>query len=206
MESIDKSPDISVKRFLLLTLIWMPITFFIWAGLGNWFTFPAAFLADKILPLMMPGVIEGVEQQGVRVDIMTTLVITANDQTGQFVPTFNALKYGYGIPLILAMVLAVPYSIYDKLDNIIYGVSLAFLTQAWGVCFETLAFLLLKTGPDIRLQIQNLLTYADNDWFLNFIALGYQLGYLILPAIVPIAFWVLRHQSFLEHISRNRSG
>ncbi|MGB0847562.1 MAG: exosortase H-associated membrane protein [Thiolinea sp.] len=37
---------------------------------------------------------------------------------------------------------------------------------------------------------------------MNFVALGYQLGFLILPAIVPIAFWIMRHKGLLERLAQ----
>ncbi|PIE01100.1 MAG: hypothetical protein CSA79_01390, partial [Thiothrix nivea] len=112
-EGKDQTPDISAKEFLLKTMVWIPVTFFVWYMAAAVFSFPAIFLSDLILPLLMPGVIEGVDQQGYWVDIVTQLNVQAtNGQTGQFVFSFNALKYGYGFPLILAMMLATPKTIY----------------------------------------------------------------------------------------------
>ena len=145
---------------------------------------------------------EGVEQNGYIVDIVTQLKVQAQGQTGQFVFEFNALKYGYGFPLILAMMLATPYSIYSKLDDITYGLIVVVLAQAWGIIFEAMTGLLLKTGQEITSQAHAILPYTQNEFFLNFIALGYQLGFLILPAIVPIAFWIMRHQGLLERLAR----
>ena len=203
MEQDNKVPDISAKEFLLKTMMWMPVTFFVWYMAAAIFSFPAIFLSDLILPLIMPGVIEGVEQQGYWVDIVTQLNVTAaNGQTGQFVFSLNALKYGYGFPLILSMMLATPESIYNKLDNITYGLLVVISAQTWGICFEVLSSLLLKTGQEITSQVEAILSYVSSDIFINFIALGYQLGFLILPAIVPIAFWVLRHQGLLERLAK----
>ena len=205
MEQEEKTPELSAKQFLIKTFIWLPFTFFGWYMLAALFSLPAIFLSDLILPLIMPGVISGVEQQGYWVDIVTPLnVIAQNGQTGDFVFSFNALKYGYGFPLILAMMLATPYSIYNKLDNITYGLIVVVLAQTWGICFEALSSLLLKTGKEIGDQVAQILPYTANDLFLNIIAIGYQLGFLILPAIVPIAFWVIRHQPFLDQLSTRK--
>lgn len=207
MEQDDKVPDISAKEFLVKTMMWLPVTFFVWYMAAAAFSFPAIFLSDLILPLIMPGVMAGVEQQGYWVDIVTQLKIqAANGQTGQFAFSFNALKYGYGFPLILAMMLATPESIYNKLDNITYGLLVVIGAQTWGICFEALSSLLLKTSQEITTQVEAILSYAGNGAFLNVIALGYQLGFLILPAIVPIAFWVLRHQGLLERLAKPKKA
>lgn len=202
LEQESAQPAISAKQFLLKTLLWLPVCFVGWYLAATVFSFPAILLSDLLLPLILPGVAEGVEQQGYLVDIVTQLnVQAANGQTGQFAFEFNALKYGYGFPLILAMMLATPYSIYSKLDDITYGLIVVILAQAWGICFEALSSLLLKTGPEITAQIDTLLPYTQNVFFLNFVAMGYQLGFLILPAIVPIAFWIMRHKGLLEQLA-----
>lgn len=195
-------PDISAKQFLLKTLLWLPVCFVGWYWAASLFSWPAIQLSDLLLPLMLPGVMEGVEQNGYMVDIVTQLnVQAANGQTGQFVFEFNALKYGYGFPLILAMMLATPYSLYSKLDDITYGLGVVVLAQAWGIIFEALSSLLLKTGNEITAQVDALLPYTNSEFFLNFVALGYQLGFLILPAIVPIVFWIMRHKGLLERLA-----
>lgn len=202
LEKEDAQPVISAKQFLLKTLLWLPVCFIGWYWAAALFSFPAILLSDLLLPLVLPGVMAGVEQQGYMVDIVTQLNIQAtNGQTGQFVFEFNALKYGYGFPLILAMMLATPYSIYSKLDDITYGLIVVVLAQAWGICFEALSSILLKTGTGITTQINTLLPYTQNEFFLNFVALGYQLGFLILPAIIPIAFWIMRHKGLLEQLA-----
>lgn len=203
LEEEQAEPDISARDFLLKTLLWLPVCFVGWYLGAALFSFPAIWLSDLLLPLVFPGVIEGVEQQGYMVDIVTQLnVQAANGQTGQFVFSFNALKYGYGFPLILAMMLATPYSIYNKLDDMTYGLLVVVFAQAWGICFEASSSLLLKTGDEITSQASALLPFTQGEFFLNFIALGYQLGFLILPAIVPIAFWIIRHQGLLERLAR----
>lgn len=202
LEQEDAKPTISAEQFLLKTLFWLPICFIGWYWVAALFSFPSIKFSDALLPLIMPGVIEGVEQQGYMVDIITQLNIqTPSGQIGQLTFEFNALKYGYGFPLILAMMFATPYSIYSKLDDITYGLIMVILTQAWGVCFEALSSLLLKTSTEITNQIDTLLPYTQNEIFLTFVALGYQLGFLILPAIVPIAFWIMRHKGLLEQLA-----
>lgn len=202
-EEQQAKPDISAKPFLLKTLLWLPVCFAVWYALAALFSSPAIWLSDLVLPWILPGVMVGVEQLGYMVDIVTDLSVqAANGQTGQLVFSFNALKYGYGLPLLAAMILATPYSLYNKLDDITYGVILVILAQAWGIIFEALTTLLLKFGPEVTSQVHTLLPWTNNELFLNFIGLGYQMGFLILPALVPIVFWIMRHDGLLERLAR----
>jgi len=192
---------ISAKQFLLKTLLWLPVCFVVWYWAAWVFSFPAIFLSDLLLPLVMPGVMEGIEQQGYLVDIVTRLEVSANGQTGDMIFSFNSLKYGYGFPLIIAMMLATPYAIFDKLDDMTYGLIVVIFAQTWGICFEAISTLLLKMGPEITSQAHQILSFTENGTFLNFIALAYQLGFLVLPAMVPIIFWIMRHQNLLEKLA-----
>lgn len=206
MINAEGSVDLSVRQFVLRTLGWVPATFICWYMAAAIFSLPAIALSDLILPLIFPGVMEGVEQQGYMVDVVTSLDVIQNGQTGQIILDFNALKYGYGLPLILAMMFATPYSLFDKLDNITYGIVVVILAQTWGIVFEALTILMLKTGPQVTEQVVAILPWAESPIFLNGVALAYQLGSLILPAVVPVVFWIVRHQKFLDNLSGRRAS
>lgn len=199
LEEDEAKPEVSAKVFLYKTLLWIPVCFAGWYMFSAVFSFPAIKLSDWLLPWILPGVFEGVEKMDPMVNVVTQLdVKTASGQVGQIILDFNALKYGYGFPLLMAMMLATPYSIYEKLDDITYGLILVVLTQTWGIIFESLTSLMLKAGGEVASQVVNLLPFTESGIFLNIIALGYQLGVLVLPALVPIAFWIMRHPGLLE--------
>lgn len=64
MEEETAQPDISAKQFLLKTLLWLPVCFVGWYWAAGLFSWPAIQLSDLLLPLILPGVMEGVEQNG----------------------------------------------------------------------------------------------------------------------------------------------
>jgi len=193
----------TVAGFLFKTILWIIPAFFFWYIAAAIFCFPAIFLSDLIIPYLLPSILEGVEQQSYLADIVTELDIKDNSgQTGQLVFSINTLKYAYGFPLLFAMTVATNQSIYKKLDTLTYGFIIIALAQTWSICFEVLSTLLLKIGGENFNIITEALPFYSEPSVLNGIALGYQLGFLILPAIIPISYWVLRHQLFLKQISK----
>ena len=93
------------------------------------------------------------------------------------------------------MLLATPDKISNKLQNLYIGILILLLVQIWGVTFDTLQTLVFKLGMGIA---ETLNTTAFTR---ELIALGYQLGYLILPAVTPILLWVVMYQNHLARIA-----
>jgi hypothetical protein len=64
--------------------------------------------------------------------------------------------------------------------------------QVWGVVFQSLKMLAFNFGSQTH-QIVREVGVSD-----GVIALGYQLGTLILPALAPIFVWVLTNRALVE--------
>ena len=70
-------PNKSVYLFLLETFMWLPITFFIWYYLATPLTAPVALLVHVILTQFLPIWVEGVEQHGHLLEVITSIIGTA---------------------------------------------------------------------------------------------------------------------------------
>jgi hypothetical protein len=55
--------------------------------------------------------------------------------------------------------------------------------QNWGIAFDFLAEVGIKLGPDVSAQA------GLPGWRMKLIVLGYQVGNLIFPSIVPVVLW-----------------
>ena len=73
------------------------------------------------------------------------------------------------------------------------------LVQTWGISFEALISLIFKSDESIALQMGTTAVGRE------FLALGYQLGFLILPAIAPLIFWGMTHYDFLQTLLRQKN-
>jgi hypothetical protein len=76
----------------------------------------------------------------------------------------------------------------------IVGVLILLLAQTWGVCFEILKTLLFNLGVEINR------TMAFSAMQTELTALAYQLGYLILPTVLPVAIWIIQSREFIKKL------
>lgn len=184
---------ISVKGFLLKILIWLPIIFILWYFITPAILYVLSFLTKATLTLLVGQAVVDVEVYERVLNIVTRFSAQKTNEVnkGQLVFSINAMKYGYGIALFVAMLLATPDKMSNKLQNLYIGILILLIVQVWGVTFDTLQTLTFKLGMEIAV------TLNTTAFTRELIALGYQLGYLILPAITPILLWVAMYQNHL---------
>ncbi len=203
-------PEVSAKGFLGKVLLWLAPAFALWYWLAPLVVLPVALLLRVALLTFYPEAFIDVERQGYHVDIVTRfsagLVPGVQLPPGQdtlLVYTLNALQYGYGLPLLLALTLAVPGPLGARLVKFLIGALILIPVQVWGVYFEAL----IRLGQLIPIVIP---TLAATELGRNSIALAYQLGYLILPGVVPVVVWGMFNLEFIRRLTpslaRSSSG
>jgi len=92
--------------------------------------------------------------------------------------------------------MATPMSIKRRLIQMVIGYSTVTLVTIWGVYWEIwkdMAFRWSQQFPTQVAPLVDAVAYGP-----TMIALCYQLGYLMLPAVVPIATWILMNRRFIE--------
>ena len=76
----------------------------------------------------------------------------------------------------------------------LWGMLVLFGVQIFGVSTEILKILAFGAG----VEAQKLLGFSA--WGYEFLALAYQLGFLVLPPVVPVMLWFGQFQDALEAI------
>jgi hypothetical protein len=94
--------------------------------------------------------------------------------------------YTFGLPFFLALALAARES--RRVAAILAGSAVLAAVPAWGITFDALRQ--LGAAP----QVAPFLAWPG--WAREGIALGYQLGSLLLPTLVPIALWLAAARAF----------
>lgn len=187
-----------VRYMLINTVLWLPLGFFLWFILGSVFVWPVGKLSIFMANTYLPDVFNELIQIGKMLNFDTLLDATGlGGKPGQqavFVLEVNPMVYGYGIPLIMALVMSTPLSRWQKIKQLTIGFAIITVVQAWGVFCELLKNLQFKMGQ------AGLDALADTVLTAEIIALMYQTAYLILPGVVPIALWVLMNREFVEQI------
>ncbi|MCB1554460.1 MAG: hypothetical protein KDJ14_11695 [Xanthomonadales bacterium] len=185
-----------LRQFVLAAALWLPACFFLWAVFSSVIVWPIGKASDLILPAMLPGTIEGVLQDRFILQIDTLLQTTqsADGRIGLLSFTVNPLVYAWCMALFCGLVMASPVSVRGRLLQLALGLPVLICVAVWGTVFDCLELLALKSGP------LGLAAVEQAGWHVEAIALGSQFGYLILPAVTPIALWVIMNKEFLEEL------
>jgi len=170
----------TVSRFFLRALLWFALALAVWYLLRSAFTAPVAWLAGWTMRLFFPWVAGAELEEGRAVLVTTLRVFQQGRGVGELAPDVNPMSYCYGTPLLAALLLAARAR--HALRKIAIGMVALLPFQVWGVCFAWLVQLISSTA----LQTQTRLGAFE----LNLIAAGYQLGFLILPTLAPVALWL----------------
>jgi hypothetical protein len=189
----------ALSRFLLRVLLWLPVCFGAWYFLSVLFTLPLALMVDALMGWVFPNLVEGVTQKGNELTVVTRAVVSVHAgsgaRTGDILFELNPLKYGYSVPLYTALVLAVPGEDSHKTLRWLVGMLILLAVQVFGVATEILKVLALDLGEEGR----ELLGFPA--WGYEGVVLAYQLGFLILPPVAPIAIWFGQFQDVLNSLT-----
>jgi hypothetical protein len=208
-----------LQRFMLAALLWLPLAFFIWFWLAAPFVWPVIQLAKVVLlnawPSLFTAIVQGADlldaqgrvlgHMGYLMQISSGVLVNAAapgapPQFGFLEPVVNPMIYGYALPLFAGLVLATPLSRMQRTAQIAAGMLLIWLAQAFGVIAESLKVVGLDAGPAGFDAIQRAGLHSEA------IALSYQFGYLILPALLPVVLWIACNRPFIESLIRPAVG
>jgi hypothetical protein len=206
-----------VHEFALKAALWLPASFVVWfwgAALWSW---PAVRLARVVLIGIWPDLFSALAQGGDVLDesgrviahagylvtLTTAVTVTVPGAGGSaggvgvLEPTLNPMVYAYSLPLFCGLAMATPLSAGRRLLQIVVALAVIWIAQAFGIVGESLKFLAFEAGPPGAAAI------ARAGLAPNAIALAYQFGYLILPAVVPAALWIGLNRPFIERLVRS---
>ena len=188
------NPLFSLKHFLGKTLLLLPLCFGIWYLTAALWIWPVAICADSLLPLLFPHLVAGVEQAGHNLNIVTHLgdiqIFTEQHKMAALEFSLNPRAYGYSLALYSAILLASPSALVShKFKRWCLGILMLTGILLFGVCTDTLKSIAFDLAPPG-------MSYPTgfSSTQLNVLGLSYQLGYLILPAIVPLLLWAVANQ------------
>ena len=111
-------------------------------------------------------------------------------------PTINPMIYAYALPLFGGLAMATPLSTRRRLLQFAIAFTVIWITQAFGIVAESLKTLAFDAGSEGAAAI------VGAGLAPNAIALAYQFGYLILPAVVSVALWIGLNRAFIQTLVR----
>ncbi len=190
-----------IKDLLISAVLYLPISFFIWFYASSLLVIPVKYLLQLVTSMWQPDLFNAVSQHQYLLNV-ETLIFPSQKFAGQgdklavLDVTVNPMIYGYGIAVIAGLVISTPgLTAAKKALQIFIGYLLIILIQTFGSFWEMTKHLLLTGGPDAQQAI------LDTGLPPNLIALMYQMSYLILPAVIPIAYWIMMNNKFIGQIT-----
>lgn len=201
MTQQTREPKSVIKHLIFQAVLYLPMSFFIWFYASSLLVIPVKYLLQATLFLWEPDLFNAVSQNQFLLTIETLIFPSMSfagqgDKLAVLDVGVNPMIYGYGIAVISALVLSLP-----NLDGkkrflqIIIGYFIIVVVQAFGCFWQMLKHLIFEAGPDAQAAI------LDTGMPANLIALMYQLSYLILPSVVPIAYWIIMNNDFIGELT-----
>jgi hypothetical protein len=174
--------------FVLRVFLWLPPSFAAWYLGAHWHTEIAAAFARFFIALFN-GLLVSATENGAELVFVTSIKVEQAGQAGVLSIDVNPLIYTYGLPLLLALMLATR----ARFWRVVAGMAILLPFQGWGIAFDFLAQVGVKLGPEIAMQA-GLLGVREA------IVLAYQAGNLIFPSLAPVAVWAVLERPFIESL------
>jgi hypothetical protein len=188
--------ELKLSELLILASMWMLFGFMIWFYLSAFHGAPARIAADAILSHVLGSDFSRIivePNQHFIYQVETNIPFTFRDGTTDALGfIINPLVFSYGLPLLFGLVMGSDVSWKRKIGIMTIGYFVITLVQIWGVVWESLKTLSFNFGEQTHAVV---LSHGVSD---ASIALGYQLGTLIFPALAPIFVWVLTNRPLVE--------
>jgi hypothetical protein len=173
--------------------------FMLWYYLSVFHGIPVRLAADQLLQAVLGdhfyNVVANPDRQYL-FQVQTRIPFTFPDGTVEALGfIINPLVYGYGLPLLFGLVMASNARLLRKLVTLLIGYVAIMLVQIWGVFWQAMKMLTFNFGP----EVQQIVTDAGIS--ATAIALAYQLGVLIFPALMPVVVWLLASWEEVEQFT-----
>jgi len=192
----DTRDELKLSELLILGSMWMLFGFMIWFYLSAFHGAPARIASEAILSHILGSDFSRIivePNQHFLYQVETTIQFTFRDGTTEALGFIvNPLIFSYGLPLLFGLVMGSDVSWLRKGMIMLIGYSVITLVQIWGVVWQSLKMLAFNFGEQSHAIV---LSHGVSD---GAIAMGYQLGTLIFPALAPIFVWVLCNRPLVE--------
>jgi hypothetical protein len=184
-----------LSSFVLAVVAWLPAAFVVWYLAAPVLLWPAVLLAEGAAKGAFGDLVRAVEQSGSTLTYTTSLRAGAGMENAVVSVDVNLLLYAFGMPLLAALIVASRDARWKRQLAVGYAVLLPVV--AFGATADFLKNVAITSGPAIAAQAGFSAPAREA------IAFAFQMGSLILPAIVPAVAWVLMNRAFLERLRGN---
>jgi hypothetical protein len=195
-QAANGAEPLKLSELLILAALWMLFGFMLWYFLSVFHVVPARLAAEAILGQVLGEDFRQIvaePSQRFLYQVETNIPFIFPDGSREALGFIvNPLIFSYGLPLLFGLVMGSDVGWRRKVALLVTGYVVITAVQIWGVVWESLKLLAFNFGDQALAVVQ---AHGVSQ---TVIALCYQLGTLILPALAPIIIWVLGNRPLVE--------
>jgi hypothetical protein len=178
-------------RFFLRTLVLLVLLTGVWSQVGKWTSKPISTMTHMALEFGAPYWVESVKKSPEVIEVQSRLQIPMKGGVGDVLVEANPSHYAYGLPILWALLLAAGGP--GRVGKLALGYVLLLPAQAFSLTMDLIKQMAMAVPGGAKvLHIEQ--------WQLELIGLGYQLGALVLPTVVPIAVWLVLDRDYVRQL------
>ncbi|SFD80847.1 exosortase H-associated membrane protein [Paracidovorax konjaci] len=184
----------SLKAFVIGLFVGVVVLTLAWTRVSPWTSYPVGMVAAVAMEHTAPGWVRESRLAPGRLEVDTSVAI-ATQQTGnrmvEITLESDPGRYAYGLPIFLALLLAARGP--GRAVRALAGFALLVPLQAFSLAMQLLMQLLLTAQFDVRaLRVEQ--------WQMEALVYGYQLGSLVVPTLAPIVVWLWLDRAFVNEV------
>lgn len=187
-------PPASLAAFFVTAIASLLLLTFAWMQVSKWTSYPVSGIAHIVLDYAAKDWIRSIEKAPGTfvVDTRIAVVVPGHESRGsaELVVEADPAHYTYGLPLFIALLVAARSRHF--LRKAIAGYLLLLVPQAFSMIFDVLKQIIVAGGSPANLNIAA--------WQMEAIALGYQIGALLLPTVAPAVVWLRFERHFFAAV------
>ena len=184
-----------IGGFFIKTILALIPALALWFWAREWLIQPVGWLSTQLMMGLFPTWVAGTTLDGTTLTLLTTVELPSDrpGMSARLAPSANLLTYCYGLPMFAALLVAAgARGLWWKLP---FGALILIPFQAWGACFD----LLVKVA--VHFGAHSAAVTGFSALQINLIAIGYQMGFLLLPTLAPMLTWVVLERRFLATVA-----
>ncbi|MHA7600952.1 exosortase H-associated membrane protein [Alicycliphilus sp. T452] len=185
-------------RFALYAFGAMIVLTLLWTKASPWLSYPVGWLSHAALEQVAPMWVRSVHQQPGQMEVDTTVEIVVPQSGGRRAEvTLDADpgRYAFGLPIFHALLFAA-WAVArapGRAARALLGYALLLPAQA----FSLVMYLLMQLAGAAQFDLRAL---RVEQWQLEAIVYGYQVGVLVLPTLAPVLVWLLLDRKFFTDV------
>lgn len=178
--------------FVLSAFGWLVALTLLWSKVGAWTSYPVGVISQVALDRGAPSWVRQVQLTPGNMEVDTSIEVPVEGgRYGELVLEASPMRYAYGLPIFLALLLAARGQ--GRVWRAFAGYALLLPAQAFSLTFYLLMQLMLATQFNA-----NVLWISSLQ--MELIVYAYQLGTLVLPTLVPILLWLWMDRAFVNDV------